>query len=177
MGVSKLDINRCLWLLDTALFMPGELMAGYAEKTFNMGLPSYKLPSMPWDKNRALGNLAITEITFNPMDVTPGTQGYSELREDKIAIYNGAQLPHKTLFHEIAHCLCHVPELPQYVKEFEAECVALLLVDHLELPGAKFCRGAIQESERGIKLLSLDNHVVTPYVLIKSAQTILEAGL
>ena len=62
-------------------------------------------------------------------------------------------MPHKTLLHELAHVeLGHTLEseftdsehTPRNLREAEAEAVALLLCESLELPGAEFSRGYIQ---------------------------------
>ena len=64
-----------------------------------------------------------------------------------------AQLPHKTLFHEMAHVvLGHTTEAdftdtertPKSLREVEAESVALLCCEALNLEGANYCRGYIQ---------------------------------
>jgi hypothetical protein len=64
-----------------------------------------------------------------------------------------AQLPHKTLFHEAAHVLLgHTAEsdfadterTPKNLREVEAEAVALLCCEALNLEGATYCRGYIQ---------------------------------
>ena len=79
------------------------------------------------------------------------TQGYAK-RGGKIAVSPIAALPHKTLFHEIAHSLLHCGEgdlsdtenTRHDVREVEAEAVALLCCESLGLPGAEFSRGYIQ---------------------------------
>jgi antirestriction protein ArdC len=67
-------------------------------------------------------------------------------------------MPHKTLFHELAHIeLGHTAELdfqdseqtPRNLREAEAEAVAMLLCESLSLPGAEFCRGYIQNWLKG----------------------------
>src|SRR5215471_11576216 len=102
-----------------------------------------------WSKERALAALDITQVEFDSMD--GNTQGYAEKRQ--VAISPLAELPHKTLFHEIAHItLGHTSEAdfsdsertPRNLREVEAEAVALLLCESLELPGADYCRGYIQ---------------------------------
>ena len=64
-----------------------------------------------------------------------------------------AQLPHKTLFHETAHVILgHTSEAdftdtertPKNLREVEAEAVALLCCEALNLEGADYCRGYIQ---------------------------------
>jgi hypothetical protein len=79
------------------------------------------------------------------------SQGYAT--EGRIAINPLAELPHKTLFHELAHnILGHVAEgemsdgehLSRNLREAEAESVALLCCEALGLAGAEYCRGYIQ---------------------------------
>jgi hypothetical protein len=62
-------------------------------------------------------------------------------------------MPHKTLFHEVAHVLLgHCTEgdqndselTPRNLRECEAEAVALLCCSALGLPGVEFSRGYIQ---------------------------------
>src|SRR5207302_8313136 len=64
-----------------------------------------------------------------------------------------AQLLHKTRFHELAHVMLgHTAEAdfsdaettPRNLREVEAESVALLCCEALNLEGADFCRGYIQ---------------------------------
>jgi antirestriction protein ArdC len=108
------------------------------------------MPTMPtWDKERALDALNISKVEFTHTD--GNTQGYAQKRE--IAISPIAALPHKTLFHEVAHVeLGHTVErnfsdaeiTPRNLREVEAEAVALLLCESLELSGAEFARGYIQ---------------------------------
>ena len=65
----------------------------------------------------------------------------------RISINPVAALPHKTLFHELAHLtLKHhdQPNVPTAIREVEAEAVALLLLDALDLPGAACSRGYLQ---------------------------------
>ena len=62
-------------------------------------------------------------------------------------------MPHKTLFHELAHIeLGHTVEsdfsdseiTPRSLREAEAEAVAMLLCESLQLPGVEYSRGYIQ---------------------------------
>lgn len=102
-----------------------------------------------WDADRALAALDIEQITFS--DTDGNSQGYARKRQ--IAINPVAQLPHKTLFHEAAHVtLGHTAEAdftdtertPKNLREVEAEAVALLCCEALNLEGADYCRGYIQ---------------------------------
>ena len=85
-----------------------------------------------WDKERAISTLDIEQIAFTHTD--GNCQGYARKRQ--IAINPVAQLPHKTLFHEMAHVMLgHTTEIgftdtdrtPKNLREVEAEAVALLL--------------------------------------------------
>ena len=107
-------------------------------------------PRLPdWEAERALAALDIDQIAFT--DTDGNCQGYARKRQ--IAINPVAQLPHKTLFHEAAHVLLgHTFEAdftdtertPKNLREVEAESVALLCCEALNLEGADYCRGYIQ---------------------------------
>jgi hypothetical protein len=107
------------------------------------------MPEIPdWQADRALSVLGIQQIPFT---ITDGnTQGYARNRQ--VAVSPLAALPHKTLFHEMGHVeLGHSDEgvsdserLPKNLREVEAESVALLLCESLNLPGADYCRGYLQ---------------------------------
>jgi hypothetical protein len=111
---------------------------------------SVPMPQMPeWDKVRALASLGVTEVEFTSTD--GNVMGYAKGRE--VAISPLSPLPHKTLFHELAHVeLGHTAEssfndsehTPRSLREVEAEAVALLLCETLSLPGAEYARGYIQ---------------------------------
>lgn len=102
-----------------------------------------------WDAEQALASLGIERVAFENTD--GNCQGYA--RDGKIAISPVAQLPHKTLFHEMAHVVIgHCAEgavtdaelTPCNLREVEAESVALLCCESLGLEGADYCRGYIQ---------------------------------
>lgn len=102
-----------------------------------------------WDAKRALAALAIDQISFDSTD--GNCQGFARKRQ--IAINPVAQLPHKTLFHELAHVVIgHTTEAdfadtektPRNLREVEAEAVALLCCESLELEGVDYCRGYLQ---------------------------------
>jgi hypothetical protein len=107
-------------------------------------------PVMPqWNADRALAALDIEQIPFT--DTDGNCQGYARKRQ--IAINPVAQLPHKTLFHETAHVILgHTTEAdftdtertPKNLREVEAEAVAMLCCEALNLEGADYCRGYIQ---------------------------------
>jgi hypothetical protein len=110
--------------------------------------------SPAWDKGRALAALNISQVEFTHID--GNVQGYAEKRQ--VAVSPIAAIPHKTLFHELAHIeLGHTAEsdftdseqTPRNLREVEAESVAMLLCESLELPGAEYSRGYIQNWLRG----------------------------
>jgi hypothetical protein len=112
----------------------------------------FTAPPVPlWDAERALAALDLEQIPFT--DTDGNCQGYAT-RKRQIAINPVAQLPTKTLFHEAAHVILgHVAEAdltamertPKNLREVEAEAVALLCGEALNLEGADFCRGYIQQ--------------------------------
>lgn len=115
----------------------------------------YQLPALAaWEKERSLQALGVCE---EPFTATNGNiQGYAHGRT--LAINPVAALPHKTLFHELGHItLGHTLEtrlvegeaLPRSLCEAEAESVALLCLDALNLPGGAYCRGYIQSWLQG----------------------------
>jgi antirestriction protein ArdC len=109
-------------------------------------------PPIPqWDERTALEALRVERVPFK--HTNGNVQGYASGRH--VAISPIAQLPHKTLFHEIAHVLLgHTKELhnfvdgqertPVNIREAEAESVALICCESLSLDGGEFCRGYIQ---------------------------------
>jgi len=114
----------------------------------------YQAPAIPkWDRTRALATLNVEEIPFGLTD--GNCQGYA--KGHQIAIKPIAQMPAKTMYHEIAHIeLGHTSEavhdsetLPRSLKEAEAEAVALLCLESLGMPGTEFCRGYIQNWMQG----------------------------
>lgn len=113
-------------------------------------------PTLPptWDKTRALAALNITETPFELLD--GNTQGYAKGRS--VSVSPIAALPHKTLFHELAHVtLGHTIEgqthdgehTPRSLREAEAEAVALILCETLGLPGVAYARGYINSWLQG----------------------------
>ena len=102
-----------------------------------------------WDADRALTALNIERIPFDHTD--GNVQGFA--RERRIAINPLAQLPAKTLLHELGHVIlghttgaefADADTTPRSLREVEAESVALLCCESLGLEGAEFCRGYIQ---------------------------------
>jgi len=112
-----------------------------------------RLPA--WSEERALKALGIVREEFQALD--GNIQGYAK-KGRKIAVSPVAALPLKTLVHECAHAIlghCDQGDLtdteviPRDVREVEAEAVALLCCESLELPGAEFSRGYIQAWAQG----------------------------
>jgi hypothetical protein len=102
-----------------------------------------------WDSEKAIAALSIERVDFDKTD--GNCQGFARKRQ--IAINPVAQLPYKTLFHELAHVILgHTTEAdfadtettPRNLREVEAEAVALLCCESLGLEGADYCRGYIQ---------------------------------
>jgi len=115
-------------------------------QTIGIELEPVTIPE--WDAKQALAALSIERIAFDKTD--GNVQGFARKRQ--VAINPVAQLPHKTLFHEMAHVLLHTSEgdftdteqTPRNLREVEAESVALLCCEALNLEGADYCRGYIQ---------------------------------
>lgn len=113
------------------------------------GAPFAETLSIPaWDAERALATLNVSRVQFQHPD--GNVQGYA--RERTVAVSPLAALPMKTLFHELGHVLLHHTasldpdrdEIPKCIVEAEAEAVALLCLEALELPGSEYARGYIQ---------------------------------
>lgn len=145
------------------------------DQTDGAPLPeAVEIPS--WDEDRALDVLAIRRVPFALAD--GNVQGYAENRS--VAVSPLAELPAKTLFHELGHVLLNHtgergddrPDLPKTVKEAEAESVALLCLEALGLPGAEYARGYIQAWYGSGQ--PLPEH--SAQRIFKAADTILRAG-
>jgi hypothetical protein len=113
-------------------------------------------PSLPptWEKSKALTTLNVTETPFELLD--GNTQGYS--KGGSVSVSPIAALPHKRLFHELAHVtLGHTAEgqthdgehMSRSLREAEAKSVALIPCETLGLPGAEYARGYVQEWLQG----------------------------
>lgn len=139
----------------------------------------YVPAQMPeWEEQRALTSLMIERVRFSHAD--GNVQGYAAGRQ--VAVSPLAFLPHRTLFHELAHVvLGHTEELhglsdgqeatPRDVREVEAECVALICCESLGLTGAEFSRGYIQHWLRQQQVTEKSAHKI-----FKAADAILRAG-
>ena len=139
-----------------------------------------QLPAMPtWDADKALSALNVERIPFT--DTDGNCQGYATKRA--IAISPIAQLPHKTLFHEMAHVILghtmkadfsDTERTPKNLREVEAEAVAFLCCEALELEGAEFCRGYLQDwLKRGSDAAIPEKNAQK---ILKAADQILKAG-
>jgi hypothetical protein len=137
-----------------------------------------ELTALPdWNAERALVQLNITRAEFQTMD--GNAQGYAKGRS--VAINPVAELPHKTLFHELAHVvlghttkgdLADDDRTPCNLREVEAEAVAMVLCESLELPGAPYCRGYIQHWLRDGSAIPNDS----ARKILHAADVILRAG-
>jgi antirestriction protein ArdC len=130
-----------------------------------------------FDLDAALHTLNITRTEFDEMN--GNIQGFATGRE--IAISPIAAIPHKTTFHEIAHCvlehttkekLVDSEDTPMNLREVEAEAVALICCETLSLEGAEYARGYIQHWLNGQK--EIPNHNAAR--IFTAASTILKAG-
>ena len=138
----------------------------------------YKADTGPsWDKGRALEALRVAEESFSEMN--GNVQGYAT-SEGAIAVNPVAAMPHKTLFHELAHqvlghCesgkLSDTDEITREVKEVEAESVALICCESLGLNGADESRGYIQNWSKGNPIPEKSAQRI-----FSAANKILEAG-
>ena len=103
-----------------------------------------------WDQDLALLKLGIRVIPYDHVD--GNCQGYAIPSRKEVAINPVAAFPHKTLFHEMAHCLLHggddaftdTLDVNKCIREAEAESVAFLCCAALGLDGLKEARGYVQ---------------------------------
>ena len=115
-----------------------------------------EIKAIGWDKQTALSALQIEAVPFALLN--GNCQGYAYAR--KVAVSPIAALPHKTLFHELAHIvlghtstedamMADAVDLPKCIREAEAEATAYLCCASLELPGMDESRGYIQNWLKG----------------------------
>jgi antirestriction protein ArdC len=116
-------------------------------QTEGQDLTPVEIPA--WDKQAALDALNVQEVPFTRLN--GNIMGHARQRQISISPLN--PLPHKTLFHELAHVLLgHTSEAeqadgeitPRSLREAEAEAVALICCEALGLEGAAQSRGYIQ---------------------------------
>jgi hypothetical protein len=108
------------------------------------GEPYEPLDVPTWSEELALQALGVKRVRFDHHN--GNVQGYAT-PEGNIAINPVAALPHKTLFHELAHILLgHAKDetIPRPLREVEAEGVALFCCEALGLDGAQYARGYLQ---------------------------------
>ena len=137
----------------------------------------YEQPIPGFDLDAALRTLNIARTEFGEMN--GNIQGFATGRE--IAVSPIAAIPHKTTFHEIAHCVLEhtttekfvdSAETPMNLREVEAEAVALICCETLRLEGAEYARGYIQYWLKGEK--EIPNYNAAR--IFTAASTILKAG-
>lgn len=135
-----------------------------------------------WDAEAALAALGITKEPF--ASVNGGMQGYAIPGDQRVAVSPLAAFPHKTLFHEVAHCVLGHGEvepdglvLGRGVQEAEAESVAYLLCATLGMDSesASSSRAYIQDwlGEQEAKDRFRDKHAARVFA---ATQRILKAG-
>jgi antirestriction protein ArdC len=144
------------------------------DKPYERSVPGF-------DFDRALEALEIKRIAF---DMTDGNvQGFA--RDKSIAVSPIAQLPTKTLLHEVAHVvlghttgesspLVDQESTPRALREVEAEGVALICLEALGLEGAEFCRGYLKHwlGERNeIPAQSVQKILTAASQVLKAGQT------
>jgi antirestriction protein ArdC len=135
------------------------------------------LPIPGFNLESALHTLNISRTEFDEMN--GNIQGFATGRE--IAVSPIAAIPHKTTFHEIAHCvlehttkekLVDSEATPINLREVEAEAVALICCETLSLEGTEYARGYIQHWLNGEK--EIPNHNAAR--IFTAASKILKAG-
>lgn len=116
------------------------------------GKPYTPEPVPGWNRAWAISALGLAEVPFEHLN--GNVLGYATT--GRIAVSPLSPFPHKTTFHELAHSLLHQDRehtdgatLPRNLMEVEAEAVALLCLEALDLEGAEFARGYIQLWLRG----------------------------
>lgn len=136
-----------------------------------------------WDASVAMQKLGIKEVPFD--SVNGNMQGWALPTEKQISINPMAQLPHKTRFHEMAHCLLHGKEPVEMVDgsslatsliEAEAESVAFLCCSALKLPGLTEARGYVQHW-LGSSSSDREAYKKSAARIFSTADKILKAGL
>lgn len=131
-----------------------------------------------WSEERALTILDVTRVPFS--HTNGNCQGFANGR--CVAVSPVAAHPHKTLIHEIAHVLLgHTTEnqgllddhefTPKSLREVEAESVALIVCESLNLGGAEFSRAYIQHWLDGDQIPERSAQRI-----FKAADQILKAG-
>lgn len=141
----------------------------------------YAPPALPeWNEDKALTALGVTKVPF--ASTRGNSMGFARPSLMQVAVSPLAYDYHKTLFHELAHCVLHSNEsehgnadLPTHIEEFEAEAAAYLVTGALH-------RDANQRYSRGYlkHWISGGNHVDIKETNMKralaAADKILKAG-
>ncbi len=131
-----------------------------------------------WDEQLASHVLMIDREPFR--HTNGNVQGYAH--ERRFAVSPIAYLPHRTMFHEMAHIMLgHTAEsmglsdtddrTPRDLREVEAEAVSLICCQSLGLPGEAFSRGYLQH---WLGKQVIENR--TAQRVFHAADTILRAG-
>lgn len=138
---------------------------------------AYEPQELPaWSEERSLSTLQIIRVAFQHTD--GNVQGYASGRS--VSVSPIAFLPHRTLFHELAHVILgHTAEAdqvdaehtPRDLREVEADAVALICCESLGLSGAEYCRGYIQHWLKEEKIPERSAHKI-----FKAADHILRSG-
>lgn len=139
--------------------------------------PPLAIPT--WEERQACHVLMIDREPFHHLN--GNVQGYAQAKT--YAVSPLAYLPHRTMFHEIAHLvLGHTEEsmgmsdsgeqTPKDIREVEAEAVSLICCQSLGLPGAEFSRGYLQHWLGSKKIEDRTAHRI-----FHAADRILKAGL
>ena len=136
-----------------------------------------RLPIPGFDLDTALRTLNITRTEFDEMN--GNIQGFATGRA--IAISPIAAIPHKTMFHEIAHCvlqhttnekLVDSEATPVNLREVGSGISCASRCESLNLDGAEYARGYIQHWLKGEK--EIPNYNAAR--IFTAASTILKAG-
>jgi len=125
-----------------------------------------------WDKVKALSKLNIKEINFEHID--GNAQGYAT--SEGYAINPVAKYPTKVMFHELAHIVMgHIgSDDKREIKEFQAESVAYILMNELELT----CFDASESRSYIQNWLGKNKPTETEIkAVFKAVDTILNSGL
>lgn len=112
------------------------------------------LPELPFDYGDLFCNLEVEMVDFAMDDMQCGGYCYNDGDGDYLAINTFWENPVSVMFHELGHIvLRHTTEgritegedrTPRDLRELEAEGVALVMLDALDLPGQAECRGYLQ---------------------------------
>jgi len=117
--------------------------------------PDKPLPEIPFDYGELITRLEVEMVGFGVDDMQCGGYCYGDPDGDYLTINPLWDDGLPVLFHELGHIvLGHTAEnvkmvtgadrTPRNIRELEAEGVALLLLDLLDLPGQDICRGYMQ---------------------------------